>query len=59
MEKWSKIRVMRVSGGCWWVAVDGGRWSQLEVTPSKHLRVKELATWLSGERFPGRRHSEC
>lgn len=30
MEQWRKIRVIRVSGGWWWVAVDQGRWSHLD-----------------------------
>lgn len=51
MEKQSKVKVIRISGGWWWVAVDQGKWSHLEkVTLSSHSQVKELATWLSGER---------
>lgn len=46
MEKWGKIRVIRVSEG---VVVDCN--GSGKVTPWEgHLKVKELAIWISGGR---------
>lgn len=46
MEKWGKIRVIRVSGGGWVDCNGSGK-----VTPWEgHLKVKELAMWIPGGR---------